>query len=262
MATQTVSFLTDKGAEVRNTALETAVRSLVSSSFVQGRHRIHMPVVMPSGSSATVTVWPEGNGDTFLVTDDGMSLFEVESGAYSETLFSRVAKERCTRYGASFDSVSMFYLRVSHDRLRGAIIAMANLMKEVVDETIQRSINQKAKEIDHELWDKLDRTFAGYEVKRRAQLLGESTARHQFSALLNTEKGFVVFDTFNAQASSINSIYVKMSDISRVEAPPKGIAVTKRRSEIGPKLNLIASVAQVVEIGIVAHDLRKLALAA
>ncbi len=262
MAAQTLSFLTQGDTLARYSALDEAVRSMVSSTFVQGRFRVELPVVMASGSAATVTVWPEGTGDTFMVTDDGASLFEVMSGAFSERLFGRVAKERCERYGATFDGGTMLYLRVSSDRLRGAIVAMANLMKEVVDETIHRSINQKARQIDLELWDKLERAFAGCLVEKRAHLSGESTATHEFSAVLTTEKGLVAFDTFSPQGNSINSIYVKMADIGRNEVPPKGIAVTQRMSNIGPKLNLITSVAQVVEIGIETADLQRLALAA
>lgn len=262
MATQTVSFLTHGDTLARYPALEEAVKTMVSGTFVQGRFQIEMPLVMPSGSVATVTVWPEGAGETFMVTDDGAALFEVVSGAFSETLFARVAKDRCARYGATFDGGAMFYLRVSPDRLRGAIIAMANLMKEVVDETVHRSITQKAKQIDFELWDKLERAFSGFKLERRAHLSGESTAIHKFSALLETEKGLIAFDTFSPQGSSINSVYVKMSDIGRSENPPKGIAVTKRMKDIGPKLNLITSVAQVVEVDIQTQELKKLALAA
>lgn len=242
--------------------LDDAMRTMVSSTFVQGRHRIDMPLVMPSGSVTTVTVWPEGGAETFMVTDDGASLFEIASGAFSETIFARVAKERCKNYGATFDGGSMFYLRVSGGRLRGAIIAMANLMKEVVDETISRSIMQKAKTIDLELWDKLDRTFLDYKVERNAQVQGDSTAFHEFRALVKTENGLVLFDTFTAQGSSINSVYLKMADVGRSDAPPKSIAVTKRLSDIGPKLNLITSVTQVVEIDIQAQDLMRLSLAA
>lgn len=262
MATQTASFLTENAPNGRHPALDDAVRSLVTTSLILGRYRIDMPLLMPSGSMTTVTVWPEGQGETFMVTDDGAALFEIESGAFNERIFERVAKELCPKYGANFDKVAMFFLRVSADRLRGAIIAMANLMKEVVDETVQRSISQKAKQIDFELWDKLERTFSGIEVERRAHLMGESTADHEFSALLKTDRGPVVFDTFTAQGNSVNSVYVKMSDIGRSEHPPRGIAVTRRTAEIGPKLNLLTSVAQVVEIGIDEQDLRRLALAA
>lgn len=262
MAAPTVSFVTDGDTFARYPALDEAVRTMVSTTFVQGRFRIEMPLVMPSGSVTAVTVWPEGTGETFMVTDDGASLFEVMSGAFSETLFARIAKERCESYGATFDGDSMLYIRVSSGRLRGAIIAMANLMKEVVDETIARSLNQKAQQIDQELWDKLDRTFHGYKVERNVRLQGESTASHEFSALVKTEKGLIVFDTFNAQGGSINSVYLKMSDIGRSEAPPKGIAVTKCMADIGPKLNLITSVARVVEVDIQAPDLLKLSLVA
>lgn len=261
MATPTVSFLTTGDVLGRYPALDEAVRTMVTTSFVQGRFRVEMPVVLPSGSAATVTVWPEGVGDTFMVTDDGSALFEVESGAFSSTVFTSLASKLSERYGASFDGTSMFYLRVSPERLRGAIITMANLMKEVVDETIHRSITQRANPIEHELWDKLERVFGGYEIKKRAHLFGESTAEHQFSAVLKAENGLVAFDTFTAKGGSINSVYVKMADIGRCETPPRGIAVTKNRADIGPKLNLITSVAQVVELDIKTDDLRTLALA-
>lgn len=262
MATQALSLVTKGDHAGRYPALDEAVRSLVSSSFVLGRYQIELPVIMPSGSAATVTVWPEGSGETFMVTDDGGSLFEVESGGFSETIFKGVAKKRCARYGATFDGGAMFYLRVSFGRLRGAIVAMANLMKEVVDETVHQSVNQKARQIDLELWDKLERTFEGYEVHRRAELIGDSTAPHKFTALLQTEKRLVVFDTFSAQGNSINSVYTKMADIARNDDPPKSIAVTSRMATIGPKLNLITSVAQVIEISIQSDDLQRLALAA
>ena len=262
MAAQTFDLATRSDSVGRFPALDEAVRSLVSLSYLHGRFRITMPVVLPSGSAATVTVWPEGRGETFMVTDDGACLFEITSGAFSEGIFSRVAKERCGHYGALFDGSTMLYLRVSAGRLRGAIVAMANLMKDVVAETIHRSVNQSAGQIDLELWDKLQETFAGSKIEHRAQLAGESTASHQFTALVTTERGLVAFDTFSAQGNSINAVYVKMADIGRIDCPPKGIAVTKRMSDIGAKLNLITSVAQVVEIGIGADDLRRIAEAA
>jgi hypothetical protein len=235
---------------------------MVSSTFVQGRFRVEMPVVMPSGSVATVTDWPEGNEETFMVTDDGASLSEIMSGAFSERTFASVAKEKCERYGATFDGGAMLYHRVSAGRLRGAIVTMANLMKEVVDETIHRSINQKARQIDLELWDKLERAFAGSQLERKAHLEDETTATHEFTAVLSTERGLVAFETFSDKGQSINSVYLKMADIGRSDAPPKGIAVTKRMADIGPKLNLITSVSQVVEIGIQPKELQRPALAA
>jgi len=262
MATTAVPALIGRDDFDRYSALDEAVRSMVSASFLQGRFRVEMPLMMPSGSVTTVTIWPEGSGESFLVTDDGASLFEVTSGAFNEALFARVARERCERYGAIFDGGAMLYLRVSPGRLRGAIIAMANLMKEVVDETIQRSVNQKARQIDLELWEKLELGFKGYKVDRRVQLIGESTAAHEFSAALQTERGLVVFDTFNGHGTSISSLYLKMADMGRSEIPPKSFAVTRRMTDIGPKLNLITAVAQVVEIDIQPEDLRRLAFAA
>jgi hypothetical protein len=262
MATSTTSFLTQNDNAGRFPALDEAVRSMVSTSFVHGRFRIEMPVVMASGSASIVTVWPEGIGDTFLVSDDGSALFEVMSGAFNESIFPKVAREKCERYGAKFDGGTMIYLRVSSGKLRGAIVTMANLIKEVVDETILRSIIQNSNRIDEELWDKLDRAFSGLPVQHKVALAGESTAMHEFSAVVTTEKGLLAFDTFTAQGNSINSIYLKMADVGRGDAPPKTVAVTTRRSDVGPKLNLITSVAQVIEISVNPDELRRMAVAA
>ena len=109
MATETFSFLIGEDLSGRYPALQDAVQSLISSRFSQGRFLIEMPLIMPSGSVATVTVWPEGLGETFMVTDDGASHFEVTSGVFNEALFSRIAKDRCVRYGAIFDGNSMFF---------------------------------------------------------------------------------------------------------------------------------------------------------
>ena len=261
MATTSISFLTVDGAH-RLPALDEAVRSLVSSTFVQGRTRIHMPVVLATGSAAVVVVWPEGNGETFMVSDDGGALFEIMAGAFNETTFRAVAKERSDRYGAAFDGATMLYLRVSSGRLRGAIIAMANLVKEVVDETIERSVKQKANLIDLELWEKLGVAFSGFTIEKKAHLIGESTASYEFTAVVQLERATVAFDTFSAQGGSVNSVYVKMSDISRRETGPKGIAITRSIADVGPKLNLITSVARVAEIQISTDKLLQLALAA
>ncbi len=262
MAAQATFLAQHNDTSGRSSALETAVSSLVSMSFSHGRFRVDMPVILPSGSSATVTIWPEGGGETFMVTDDGAALFEVTSGAFSEAIFGRIARERCARYGAMFDGATMLYLRVSADQLRGAIVTMANLMKEVVDETINRSLHQNMRQIDLELWEKLEHAFRGLKVERRVHLLGDSTASHEFSAVVTTSKGLLAFETFSAQGNSINSVFVKMADISRSDVPPKGFAVTRRVADIGPKLNLINSVAQVIEVGIQTDDLHRLALAA
>ncbi|WP_157791974.1 hypothetical protein [Pseudorhodobacter sp. MZDSW-24AT] len=262
MAATTVSFLTHGDKAGRYAALDEAVGSMVSNTFVQGRFRIEMPVIMASGSASTVTVWPEGSGDTFMVSDEGVSLFEVMTGAFSEPVFRRVARERCEHYGAVFDGSAMIYLRVSGGRLRGAIIAMANLMKEVVDETIARSVEQKTRQIDLQLWEKLEEAFGGARVERKAHLAGESSAVHEFTALVQAGDGLIAFDTFSAQGNSINSVYVKMSDVGRSDIPIMGIAVTRRLSDIGPKLNLVTSVAKVIEVDVKTKTLQELAFAA
>jgi hypothetical protein len=262
MATSTASFLATGDNAHRSAALDEAVCSMVTYKAVLGRFCVTMPVVLASGSYANVVVWQEGAGDSFMVTDDGAALFEVTAGAFSETSFKKVAAEKCAHHGAVFDGTAMLYIKVSAARLKVAIITMANLVKEVVDETVARSIGAKANEMDHLLWEKLGEAFGGKLVQRRALLIGESNMTHQVTAAVQSEQGLVVFDNFSAQGNSINSVYVKMADLGRIEVPPKRFAVTTNRSELGSKLNLITAVAQVMEISVNSDSFRKMAEAA
>ena len=117
-------------------------------------------------------------------------------------------------------------------------------MKDVVEETIHRAIHQKVRQVDLEPLDKLRRAFADCPIERRAPVIFVSTAKPEFSAVLKTEAGLVAFDTFSTQGFSINSVHVKMADIGRRVAPPRGFVVTTRMGAIGPKLNLVTSLAQ------------------
>jgi hypothetical protein len=262
MATSTASFLTTGDNARRTTALDEAVRSMVTYKTVLGRFCVTMPVVLASGSYASVVVWPEGGGDTFMVTDDGAALFEITAGAFSENSFKKVATEKSKHHGATFDGAAMLYIRVSAAKLKVAIITMANLVKEVVDETIERSIGAKASEMDQMLWQKLGDAFGGTVVQRRVQLAGESHMTHQFTAAVQSEQGLVVFDNFSAQGNSINSVYVKMADLGRTDTPPKRFAVTSNCSQLGSRLNLISTVAQVMEISADSSAFRRMAEAA
>lgn len=226
-------------------AVETAVARLVSWHPLNGRYRVSMPVALCTGTLVDVSVWPEPDG-SFMVTDDGIAHFEVVSGAFSERLFRSVAKTRCGSAGAVFDGGTMLFLRVSADQLRGAIIAMANLIKEVVDETIARSIKQKFEGARDALFERLDMAFSPASVSHCASVIGASTAEYEVDALVETRRGLVVFDLFTKDPASIASSFTKLSDLARGDGTPRLVAVTPKPEDIGPKLTLIASVATVI----------------
>ncbi|SMP35346.1 hypothetical protein [Shimia sagamensis] len=248
MATVNFIHISDAEGGEATKALNRAVADMVRVSTINGRWRVQMPVASRFGSMVDVSVWPEGDGDTFLVSDDGAAYHAAATAAASNRIFTSVARSFCEKYGAIFDGGTMLFMRVSADRLKGAIVAMAALTKEVIDETLERSFAEKAHRIKDRFLERIDRAFPHAEVSQNVGIRGHSTAEHEFDALVEINGGALAFDLFSKAAVSVNSAYVKLADLSRLEVGPKPIGATRKRKDIGPKLNLINSVATVIEV--------------
>lgn len=257
MATQRTS-VNFQGVGTIPGSLDDVVRDLCTSHLINGRQVIQMPVVTIYGSLINVSVWSEG-GETFLVTDDGMAYHEVSTAAANERTFTSVAKAKCERYGAEFDGCSMLFLRVARDRLKGAIIAMASLTKEVIDETLERSFAVSVDRHTSAFVRRVGEAFKNYTRIEHAKIVGRSTTQHDVDILVELNGNSLAFDYFSKSGNAVNSAYVKLSDISRLDDGPMPIGVTPSLKAIGPKLTLISSVARVVQADATSEDYYKLA---
>lgn len=233
---------------------------LVGVRFGIGRYVFDLPIVLASGSKARVTVWPQDDGDTFIVSDDSSAFLEADAGSCNMSAFRRVAKERAAAVGARFDGQTMLILEVSLPKLAAAVAVMGSLVKEVVDETFLRSVAEKSDALEANFVDRLTGVFGGDKVHKGAELVGTSTVAHRFSALVESSSGRVAFDVFNHHGGSINAAFTKFSDLHMSEESPRLVGVTRSLELIGPKLTLINTVASVVEAGM--SDERLLAIAA
>ncbi|TXH26489.1 MAG: hypothetical protein E6Q99_04585, partial [Elusimicrobia bacterium] len=211
-----------KGVDV---AVDAAVARLVSLDVVGGRHRISMPIALCTGSMVDVSVWAEPGG-TFMVSDDGTAHFEATLAMVSERTFGAVARAKIAPYGAAFDGHSMLFIRVEPGRLHGAIVAMASLIKEVVDEAIARAARAKSASAFDTLYERIGRAFPNAEIQHHAGMIGASTAEYEVDAAVRTERGLLVFDMFTKDPISIAATFTKLSDLSRLDAPPRLVAVT------------------------------------
>lgn len=238
--------------------VENAVSRLVVLDTLNGRYRISMPVVTCSGSRVDVSVWPEPGG-YFTVSDDGACLIETTVSDQSDRVFRSVAMALSARYGASLEASSLCIRHVSADRLRGAIVSMANLIKEVVDETVERMAKAKGKALKDELFRQLDLAFPGKAIRHDAEVIGDSTASYEVAAIVNSSSGPVIFDVFTRDPISIAAEFTKLSDLSRLDVAPKLVAVTSEPENIGPKLQLIASVAPIIRVDAAIEQYRRLA---
>jgi hypothetical protein len=153
----------------------------------------------------------------------------------------------------------MMFMRVGQERLRGAIIAMTSLVKEVIDETLERSFQAKVDQDRAEFVRRVADAFTPQAVVEHAVVVGSSSAPHQVDALVKTDRGVIAFDFFSKAAGSISAAYLKLSDIARLDEGPKPVGVTPDLATIGPKLVLISSVASVIEARAPTERYRRLA---
>lgn len=228
-------------------AVIASVGSLVSVDNLNGRYRVSLPILMPSGSLIDISVQREG-GDTFLVSDDGAAFFDVAGYGVTRAAFTRLASEKADRAGAIFDGDAFFFLRVSHAQLRVAIIAIANLSADVAATVAERSMRGRHDNAREVLFERIGRAFPNASVSRDVTILGASTAPYDFDAMVEVGGRRVVFDVFTKDPVSLNSVYTKLSDVRRLEEHPGLVGVTRDPDTIGPKLTLISSVAKVIPL--------------
>lgn len=242
MVATSFTFLNGADSHVRD-----AASRLVVVDNANGRFRISLPIVTCSGSRVDVSVWPEPGG-YFTVSDDGAAYLDLASSELAERTFRGVAAVAAARYGAALEGSSLCIRHVTPDGLRGAIITMGNLVKEAVDETIEKIAKARGKALKDELFRRLDLAFPASEIRHDVQVTGDSTATYEVAAIVGSSNGPVIFDTFTKDPISVAAEFTKLSDLSRIDNGPRLVAVTHAPENVGPKLQLIASVASIIRL--------------
>lgn len=254
MAARTMMYQIQQGT------IETLVDELCSAEVLNGRYLIQMPVLTSIGSLVSVSIWPEGgDSSSFLVSDDGMALHEICTAMASERVFTRVAASKCRQAGAEFDGGSMLFMRVDRDRLKGAVVAMAALTRDVIDETIEKSFAEKVDKAREIFIGRASTAFLNFSRTENATIFGQSSMPYTVDLLIELDEKRLAFDFFSKSGNSVNAAYTKLSDIARSDDGPTPVGVTRRLSEIGPKLTLITSISRVIEAGADVSEYQRLA---
>jgi hypothetical protein len=229
-------------------AVDEAVSRLVTSDFVNGRYRIGLPITTGAGSLIDVSVRPEASGN-FIVSDEGATLSNAIASGIDDRSVIAVSNVKAAAYGAKIKTGKILFSNVPADRLHGAVIAMGSLLKEVADEVLARHAKVVAASLREALFVRLDKAFGYENISHDVTFFGESTADYRVDAVADVSGKKLVFQSFSDDPNSIASTFTKLSDINRLEEPPRLVGVTSNPDKIGPKLQLIASVASIVAIG-------------
>jgi len=228
------------------------------SSAVDGNEAImSLPQLYPGG--APIVVRFRHDGDTFIVSDQGGAYLQAEQlGGLSH--FNRIAHSVAKDHYIKFDGNMMFAVEVPRDWLPNAIIQTASASQRAVQLTAERAVEEREQSFKIKLQHQLRETYRK-KVAFDVDVVGRSTRRYHFAAMLRGGEDWSVFDLVTPHHVSINSAFVKFSDVKRLEEAPKRVAVLTDREKMNSgDISLISESANFV-IPITAN-IRQLHLAA
>lgn len=225
-------------------AVRTAIGQLMTYDVVAGGHYITTPLMYASGGAVVVRV--EQAGDSFFVSDFGAGLNEAMLIG-GDLTYKRVAREVAQGAGVEFDNFSFFVVRASRSQLAGAVSAVANASQEAVNTTALRVSEDKHRDENAILYDRLAGVFGQKRVVRDAAIIGASNTEWHIGSLVSVDSRRVAFEAVSKHPSSIVFATTKFDDISRAHDAPSRVAVVASKKALGTYLAVLSHNADVIE---------------
>jgi hypothetical protein len=224
-------------------AAEKAAAELVRVSHWGGASYVSLPLIMPSGSSATVRI--TSNGRDYRVDDGGFAYRELESiGA--ERSFPKVAAKFAAFEELETDRRVIFTYAPEQELVR-AICDVATASHAVVDDVYRRLGDDAAVEIEDYLRERLEAIFAGNRIEPDEEIKGASTHSWKMSATVHLPSGLIVFQAVPNHPYSVYRASTAFRDLGELRQPPKCVAVVKDMALLGNNLNVLAQAGRVIQ---------------
>jgi len=129
-----------------------------------------------------------------------------------------------------------------------AVTAIANLSKEVVDQTAYKLAERRYHFEDEELVERLIAVFGKPKVEKSVEIVGASNKLWTFSAAVQLRDHQTVFDLVKPLWQSVYPAAVKFRDISDLTDGPNRVAVlSDRRGTEQTDVNLLSRSAHIIE---------------
>lgn len=156
-------------------------------------------------SNACVTVLVQGQGEQFVVSDEGGAYDEIASAGIAFAEADKRLRPLVARQGLMVANGVIFSPRVSQGGLAAAIVLVANLSKEAAHWGMSH-LRPAAGASFREEMERIIGTFADAKVRRAERLTGASNKQHSFEyALRPGDRRLVLIDPVYNDRSSISS---------------------------------------------------------
>jgi hypothetical protein len=225
--------------------LKVAVSRLMSVKVEGERARLTVPVLYPSGSSSAVEIMT--SGDKVFVSDLGFGHMEAEMYG-AEDFYGVSAKAASERYGVGFDGLSIFKTWASLDRVESAIASVANASVQAASVAILRATEEKDRQKNSELFERVQSIFGPTAVAKTADLKGRDAVWQAHNVVLLSDHRRAVFEFVSENTNSISSKFLMFSDLSKRKEEFSLNSVVKSVEKIGGKAAMLADVSNVLSV--------------
>ena len=223
--------------------VDAVARQLVAVKHRGGMSFITTPMTYPSGTSVVVRI--ADGGTDFFVSDFGAGYAEAEMMGGTAT-YVRQARGISDASGIDFDSHSFFIVHADQNRLPGAVTLVANCSRDAVAATAFAIAERRVAEDSNALYDRLVHVFTPPRVSRDVEIMGRSTTKWHFAALVQGPRP-AVFEPVSSHHSSVFAAATKFDDLASLDDPPSRVAVVRSKEELKSYLAVISRHASVIE---------------
>jgi hypothetical protein len=250
----------DAGDRILKDRLDRAVSRLMAIR-VDGDHaRIAVPVLYPSGSGCSVEIMI--NGSQCFVSDGALGHLEAEMQGADE-FYAHSAKRASEHFGVGFDGLSMFTQWASLEKLETAVAAVANASVQAATSAIFRAAEEKNKQKNQEVFERVREIFGAPIVDRVVEIAGRDAPWEAHNVVTFPNRHRAVFEFVSESQNSIANKFMMFSDLSNNEGANLSLnSVVKSIQTIGKKGSMLADVSNVIEISAKPDEFKRYARAA
>jgi hypothetical protein len=193
-----------------------------------------------------VVVIEQEDAERFRITDLGQGHDEAETLGFGR-LYRRQAEEVAKLQGLGATHGTLWLADLGRDQLVGATMALASAVLRTIERAMIRAGERRSQIAADRLITRLHRLFPDKQVRAEAEVRGASTHAWQVDAIVETERGLVLFDVVSPAPVSVAFAAAQFHDIALLENAPACIAVVRRKDAFGDLLPVVAQAAKVVQ---------------
>jgi len=226
-------------ADGSRTLVETvdeAVRHLTNVEHFRAGSIVSMPVTYPSGDTVVLEIAAQ-SGRCF-VSDRGGAYQEAElygSSRYFRTEATRIAEQA----GIRFDGRDIFVAEVPRERLRGAMMTVANCSALAAQLAAFRLAERADRDAKDDLYLRLSSIYRHRDVQKDSEFRGATTKWRVSVAVLDRRRP-AFFEPISGVYISAVGTSAKFNDFASIDVPPDRFGVIKSRADLGDFYGLIA----------------------